>query len=166
VASCTLRQNRYVCMKLAGIPSGKARFMARITVRDHHAGERLIRDMVSGRAISWRVRSAMTSRALISHRHLGVIPVGGFPTDHSVAANTVKRCGNVRRNLSGRCGAVMTASAVSGAGKETVIRFSTQPSSGGFMAALAVTSDGGVNSRTRLTRHPKTRTHMTSRALS
>jgi hypothetical protein len=132
-------------MKLAWIPSGKAGFMARITVRDHHPGERLIRDMVSDRTVSWRIRATMTSRALISHRHLSVIPIGGFPTDHSVAANTVKRCGNVRRNLSGRCGAVMTASAVSGAGKETVIRLSTQPSSGGLVAALAVTGDSCVN---------------------
>ncbi|MFM2083807.1 MAG: hypothetical protein RLY95_625 [Pseudomonadota bacterium] len=133
-------------MKLAGIPSGKARFMARITVRDHNAGERLIRDMVRDRTVSWRVRSTMTSRALISHRHLGVIPIGRLPTDHSVAANTVKRCGNVHRNLSGRRRAVMTASAVSSAGEERVIRASAQPSSGGLMAALTVTGDSGVNS--------------------
>ncbi|MFM2083806.1 MAG: hypothetical protein RLY95_624, partial [Pseudomonadota bacterium] len=107
-------------MKLAWIPSGKARLVTRVTVRDHHAGERLIRDMVSDRTVSWRVRSAMTSRALISHRHLGVIPIGRLPARDAMTAQAVQRCRDVSRDLARRCGAVMTASAVSGAGKETV----------------------------------------------
>jgi hypothetical protein len=82
-------------MEFAGHPAGVAALMARVAVGDRHSGEGLVRNVVYGLAVRRRIRTTVTSRALISNRHLAVVPLRRLPRRDAVAAHTVHRCWNV-----------------------------------------------------------------------
>jgi hypothetical protein len=87
--------------------------------------------------IRWSVSPAVAGGALVDHRHLGVVPLGGSPGRRAVTTHAVHRSRDMHARLAGRCTSVVTTGANRGRCKQTVVRFAAKPGAGGFMATLA-----------------------------
>ena len=69
--------------------------MARIAVGNRNTAERLIRNVVGGFAVGWRVGARVTGGTGIGNRLLRVVPFAGLPGAGAVAADAVGSGGNV-----------------------------------------------------------------------
>jgi hypothetical protein len=98
--------------------------MARITVGNRHAGERLVGDMVDRWPIGRREGSGMAGRALIGYHCLGMVPTGWFPRSGAVARGAICAGRYVRAGLTRSGRSVVATSAYRGAGEATVVHSS------------------------------------------
>ena len=145
-------------------PAGVARLVTAVAIGDRNTGQGLVRNMVHRLAVGWRIGSAVASGALVGHRHLRVVPLGGLPARDAVATDAVHAGGDVHARLAGGGTAVVATGAVGAGVEQAVIRFRPQPGAGGLVAAFAnclTVVNGGCRAR----RGTKTGAHMAGGAL-
>jgi hypothetical protein len=81
--------------------------------------------------------TTVAGAALVGHRHLRVVPLGGLPTGGVVTGHAVHTGRYVCSQLSGGGTSIVTTGAVSPAVKQAVIRLRTQPGAGGLVTTFA-----------------------------
>jgi hypothetical protein len=79
VASRALRRQLHIGMKLTRVPAGVATLVATVAIGNRHPAERLVRYVIGRRPVRRRKAAGVARRALVSHRHLAMVPVRGFP---------------------------------------------------------------------------------------
>ena len=136
-------------MKLAWIPSGVAPFMTSIAIGNHHTCDCLVRNVISSHAKPCGIGPCMTSGALTSHRHLGVIPAIWLPSCSCgrMATDTVNCGRHVICNFACGNSTVVANRAIGRRSEYGVIWSSRSPTSSRFMTTLAIASYRGVNRR-------------------
>lgn len=111
--------------------------MATVAIGHRYAAERLVGNVVNGRTIGRWIGAAVAGRALVRHRHLAVIPAGGFPAIRRVAAGAIERRADVAAGFAGGRTSVVAAGAVGCRGHCTVIHTARGQPARGLMAGAA-----------------------------
>ena len=114
MAGCALRRDGHTGVQFAWSPACVAGFVASVAVGDRHTTQRLVGDVVGRRPVGRRKASSVTRSALVGHRLLGVVPLGGLPGGCAVAAHAVHRGGHVLGVLAGGIAAVVATCAIGG----------------------------------------------------
>lgn len=86
--------------------------MATVAIGHRNATERLVGNVVAGRAISRWVGAAVAGGTLVGHWHLAVVPTGGFPTIRRVTTGAIERSADVAAGFAGGRTSVVAAGAV------------------------------------------------------
>jgi len=165
VAGRALAAHRHVGVELPRVPGTEPALVTAVTVADGHPRERFVGNVIGRGTTGRREAARVAGGALVGHGHLAVVPVGRLPARHTVAAGAVRAGRHVGRCLTGCSTAVVTASAVGGAGEQAVVGLGAQP---GCRALVAILTGclAVVDGRAGLAGHAKGRARVAGGALA
>ena len=108
-------------MKLARIPTGVTGFVATVAVRNRHATERLVGNVIGCRSIGRWKAPGVAGRTLVGDGRLSVVPAGGFPSGGGMTTGAIQTGGNMGGGLAGRGAAVVATGTVGGADESGMV---------------------------------------------
>ena len=129
-------------MEQSWVPAGVTRFVATVAIRDDHACQRFVRNVIRHRTVGRWIGASVTGAALVSDNRLSVVPLARRPACHVVAGAARGRCGNVGAAFARGRTAIVATRAIGRGRERAVINFGTSPVRRRLMAGLTAPGHG------------------------